>query len=63
MGEEIVPGLFEAEAEYLVRHEWALEAQDILWRRTKLGLHVPADAAETLERWLRVRRGRVTVTV
>ncbi|WP_296948778.1 glycerol-3-phosphate dehydrogenase [uncultured Massilia sp.] len=59
MGEEIVPGLFEAEADYLVRHEWAMTAADILWRRTKLGLHLPKGAAATLDGWLEARRRRV----
>lgn len=56
MGEEILAGLYEAEADYLIRHEWALCADDILWRRTKLGLHLPADAHATLAAWLNARR-------
>ncbi|WP_338761367.1 glycerol-3-phosphate dehydrogenase [Massilia sp. METH4] len=52
MGEEVLPGLFEAELDYLRRHEWASTAEDILWRRTKLGLHLPAGAAEILDAWL-----------
>ena len=56
LGEEIVPGLFEIEADWLVRQEWAHSADDILWRRTKLGLHLapPARAAATqrLDDWL-----------
>lgn len=31
-------GLFESEIDWLVRREWARTAEDILWRRTKLGL-------------------------
>jgi len=30
-------GLYERELEYLVRNEWAREAEDVLWRRTKCG--------------------------
>jgi glycerol-3-phosphate dehydrogenase len=52
MGEEIVPGLFAAEAEYLVAHEWARTAEDMLWRRSKLGLHVPEGSAAKLDAWL-----------
>ena len=38
--------LYQAEVDYLREHEWAQTAEDILWRRSKLGLHVtPADAA------------------
>jgi glycerol-3-phosphate dehydrogenase len=53
MGEEVLPGLFAAELDYLRRHEWASTAEDILWRRTKLGLHLPAGAGATLDAWLR----------
>jgi glycerol-3-phosphate dehydrogenase len=56
LGEEIVPGLFELEADFLVRQEWAQTADDILWRRTKLGLHVPPGAAHRLEDWLALSR-------
>ncbi|HEX7985068.1 MAG TPA: glycerol-3-phosphate dehydrogenase [Duganella sp.] len=52
MGEEIAPGLYATEVEYLRRYEWARTAQDILWRRSKLGLHLPADTADKLQDWL-----------
>nr|WP_315257200.1 glycerol-3-phosphate dehydrogenase [uncultured Duganella sp.] len=52
LGEEIVPGLYQAEVDYLRRYEWARNAQDILWRRSKLGLHLSADAAGLLQAWL-----------
>lgn len=51
-GEEILPGLFEHELRYLVREEWARTADDILWRRSKLGLHVEANAGARLQAWL-----------
>ncbi|WP_061929779.1 glycerol-3-phosphate dehydrogenase [Aureimonas sp. AU22] len=42
--------LFEAEVRYLVAHEWAERPQDILWRRTKEGLHMtPAERTEFAE--------------
>ncbi len=43
LGEDYGSGLYEAEIDYLTRQEWAQTAEDILWRRSKLGLHV-ADA-------------------
>ena len=52
LGAEILPGLYEREAEYLCAHEWARSAEDILWRRTKLGLHAPRESAQTLQDWL-----------
>nr|WP_229416186.1 glycerol-3-phosphate dehydrogenase [Pseudoduganella armeniaca] len=44
MGEQILPGLYEAEVAYLRQHEWARTAEDILWRRSKLGLHLGLEA-------------------
>ncbi len=52
MGEAILPGLFEAEVDYLRRHEWAVTAEDILWRRSKLGLHLGPAAVPALQAWL-----------
>jgi glycerol-3-phosphate dehydrogenase len=53
LGAEVLPDLFEAEIDYLRRIEWAKSATDILWRRTKLGLHLPPDATGRLDEWLR----------
>lgn len=38
LGQRFTEGLWQAEVDYLVQHEWATTAEDILWRRTKLGL-------------------------
>ena len=38
MGYHFGHGLYEKEVNYLIQHEWAQTPQDILWRRTKLGL-------------------------
>lgn len=56
LGEELLPHLYEREADYLCRVEWAQTAEDILWRRTRLGLHVGTAGAGRLEEWL-ARRG------
>ncbi|MGH8149910.1 MAG: glycerol-3-phosphate dehydrogenase [Steroidobacteraceae bacterium] len=53
LGEHFGGGLTAAEVEYLRAHEWAVTAEDILWRRSKLGLHVPASAAARLGAYLR----------
>ena len=55
LGEEVLPQLREREIEYLCREEWARSAADILWRRTKLGLHAPPESAQCLARWLASR--------
>lgn len=50
LGRDLGGGLYEAEVDYLVRHEWARTPQDILWRRTKLGLRArPATAVQLAE--------------
>ncbi|WP_086995472.1 glycerol-3-phosphate dehydrogenase [Rhizobium sullae] len=46
--------LYEAEVRYLVRTEWAVTAQDILWRRTKKGLYLSADEVQKLEEYMAV---------
>lgn len=40
LGEPCAPGLYEAELSYLHDEEWAHTADDVLWRRSKLGLHL-----------------------
>lgn len=62
LGDEVVPGLYAAEAAYLVENEWACSAADILWRRSKLGLHVAPGCAGELDAWLEAWRvGQVEV--
>jgi glycerol-3-phosphate dehydrogenase len=52
LGEQILPGLYEREVDYLRREEWAVTAEDILCRRSKLALHVPDGSAGRLDDWL-----------
>jgi glycerol-3-phosphate dehydrogenase len=53
--------LTEAELAYLVRAEWARDAPDVLWRRSKLGLRVSkAEAVRVDEALQRIRAGRET---
>ena len=56
LGAEILPQLYECELEYLCREEFAENATDILWRRSKLGLHLLRADLGPLERWLAARR-------
>jgi glycerol-3-phosphate dehydrogenase len=51
LGAEIAPGLFEAELRHLHREEWAMTAEDVLWRRTKLGLHYTHEHLAAVQRW------------
>ncbi len=52
LGAELAPGLHEAEVTYLRRHEFARSAQDILWRRSKLALHLPRAETAELDAWI-----------
>jgi len=52
LGEEVVPGVFEAELRHLQRCEWACSADDVLWRRSKLGLHLTVAQREAVAWWM-----------
>ncbi len=52
LGKHYGDGLYEAEIRYLIAQEWARTIDDILWRRTKLGLRVTPKTIENLERVL-----------
>ena len=52
LGEHLGADLYQAEVDYLVRHEWATQADDILWRRSKLGLRVGPDDVARLTAYL-----------
>jgi glycerol-3-phosphate dehydrogenase len=49
LGRRFGDQLTQAEVEYLVETEWARSADDILWRRSRLGLDVPASAVHDLQ--------------
>ncbi len=51
LGEDFGGGLYEAELNYLKTTEWASCAADVLWRRSKLGLHLSAEAQEKVAGW------------
>ena len=48
LGGEIAHGLSVAELRWMVTHEWARQPDDVLWRRSKLGLHFTPDEAARL---------------
>jgi glycerol-3-phosphate dehydrogenase len=50
LGHAFAPGLYEAELSYLRDVEWARSAQDVLWRRSKLGLHVEPGTLDAITR-------------
>ena len=56
LGERVEGDLTRAEIDYLAAREWARTADDILFRRSKLGLHLSARAAERIEAILQAGR-------
>ena len=52
MGEHLGGGLYTREVDYLCSEEWATHADDILWRRSKLGLFTTADEQQRVQAYL-----------
>ena len=52
LGRSFGAGLSEAELDYLRRVEWAQTAEDVLWRRSKLGLHMSAEERDAVREYL-----------
>jgi glycerol-3-phosphate dehydrogenase len=49
LGEDFGHGLTQREVDYLIAEEWASSVEDILWRRTKLGLKLDAAQVRRLQ--------------
>jgi glycerol-3-phosphate dehydrogenase len=52
LGARLGADLTGAEVRYLMEHEWARTAEDVLWRRSKLGLRVAPEAHEQLAKFM-----------
>lgn len=52
LGRNFGGDLYEAEVNYLMAHEWAMTADDVLWRRTKDGLRLTQEQAARLEEYM-----------
>jgi len=52
--------LYEVEVRYLIRDEWAIEPEDVLWRRTKEGLHMTEAERDAFARWMVDQRPNFT---
>ena len=59
MGTDLGAGLTVSEVRYLITHEWAVTADDILWRRSKLGLHGGAALKTRLDEWFAVHQSAI----
>jgi len=52
LGRSFGGDLYEAEACWMIEHEWARSADDILWRRTKCGLHMNEEQRARFAEWM-----------
>jgi len=56
LGNHFGAGLYEREVAWLMTHEWATRAEDVAWRRTKLGLRLTRPAMAELDAWMQAHR-------
>jgi len=63
LGAHFGHGMYEKELTYLIEVEWAQSADDILWRRTKLGLQFNSLEKKNLEDYLAARQQSVTAAL
>lgn len=59
LGQDFGAGLYQAELTYLQTDEWARSAEDVMWRRGKLGLHLDQDQKAGLNQWMDKQSGRI----
>jgi glycerol-3-phosphate dehydrogenase len=52
LGHRFGADLYEREVAFLIAEEWARTADDVLWRRTKLGLRLTATERRDLDGWM-----------
>ena len=53
LGRDFGATLTEREVRWLITHEFARTAEDVVWRRNKLGLRLKADEVAALDDWMR----------
>ena len=51
LGQDFGHGLFEAELRWMKDHEWAMSAEDALYRRSKMGLFLDASQQQAVQAW------------
>ncbi|WP_036818654.1 glycerol-3-phosphate dehydrogenase C-terminal domain-containing protein, partial [Photobacterium sanctipauli] len=56
MGEHFGEGFYARELDYLVEHEFVCDAQDALWRRSKLGLYLNESQQQAVADYLDSRQ-------
>jgi glycerol-3-phosphate dehydrogenase len=56
LGQAFGATLTEAEVKYLMAHEWAVTADDVVWRRSKLGLRLSPAEMKAIDDWMAAHR-------
>jgi glycerol-3-phosphate dehydrogenase len=62
LGQHFGAGLYQVEVDYLVAEEWAQQAEDIVFRRTKLGLRMQPEQIDVLADYLRTAQVKQATT-
>jgi glycerol-3-phosphate dehydrogenase len=63
LGRNFGADLTEAEVAYQMAEEWAVTPGDVLWRRTRLGLHADAGDRAALDQWMAETRARARASL
>jgi len=59
MGCDLGGGVYGRELDYLHVHELAMTGDDVLWRRTKLGLHLDAEVQKSVREYMERKNGKI----
>ena len=60
MGFDFGGSLTEREVRYLMMYEWAESAEDVIWRRSKLGIRLDEKSVSALDDWMRINAGSIS---
>ena len=60
MGKDFGAGLYQQEVDYLLAHEWASCIEDVLWRRSKMGMYLSDEQSSDLEVYISSVQAAVT---
>lgn len=52
LGEQFSPDFYQAEVDYLIKHEFARSAEDIVWRITRQGIHMDTARINRLNEYI-----------
>jgi len=59
LGDDFGAGVYAAELDWAIEHEWVSSAEDFVWRRTRLGLRLNKNQIATINDY--VKRNRINL--